>query len=55
MSRQKEEAPDFGPEPHSEVAQWVKRVFDTLQTRVADPVEQAEREAHFETHKQGKT
>lgn len=26
-----------------------------LETRVPDPVEDAEREAHFETHKQGKT
>ena len=24
---------DFGPEPHSEVTQWVKRVFETLQER----------------------
>ena len=51
MSRQKEEAPDFGPEPHSEVAQWVKRRFQTLQERDPDPVEDAEREAHFETWK----
>jgi isocitrate lyase len=51
MSRQKEEAPDFGPEPHSEVAQWVKRIFQTLQERDPDPVEDAEREAHFETWK----
>jgi hypothetical protein len=43
---------DFGPEPHSEVTQWVKRVFTTLQEREPDPVEDAERAAHFETHKQ---
>ena len=42
---------DFGPEPHSEVTQWVKRVFETLQKREPDPVEDAERAAHFETHK----
>lgn len=42
---------DFGPEPHSEVTQWVKRVFETLQEREADPVEMAERAAHFETWK----
>jgi hypothetical protein len=42
---------DFGPEPHSEVTQWVKRVFHTLQEREPDPVEDAERAAHFETHK----
>ncbi|MFN8996124.1 MAG: hypothetical protein ACK5X3_20995 [Pseudomonadota bacterium] len=51
MSRQKEQAPVFGPEPHSEVTQWVKRVFQTLQEREPDPVEDAERAAHFETHK----
>ena len=42
---------DFGPEPHSEVTQWVKRVFETLQEREPDPVEDAERAAHFETWK----
>jgi hypothetical protein len=42
---------DFGPEPHSEVTQWVKSVFTTLQEREPDPVEDAERAAHFETHK----
>ena len=51
MSRQKEEFLDFGPDPHSPVTQWVKLVFDTLQTRVPDPVEALEREAHFETWK----
>lgn len=43
--------PDFGPPPHSEVAQWVQRVFQTLQEREPDPVEDAERAAHFETWK----
>ena len=43
---------DFGPEPHNEVTQWVKRVFETLQEREPDPVEDAERATHFETHKQ---
>ena len=43
---------DFGPEPHSPVTQWVKRVFTTLQEREPDPVEDQERAAHFETHKQ---
>lgn len=42
---------DFGPEPYSEVTQWVKRVFTTLQEREPDPVEDAERAAHFETWK----
>jgi len=42
---------DFGPEPHSEVTQWVKRVFETLQERDPDPVEDAERAAVFETWK----
>ncbi|MFN8996663.1 MAG: hypothetical protein ACK5X3_23790 [Pseudomonadota bacterium] len=42
---------DFGPEPHSEVTAWVKRVFETLQEREPDPVEDAERAAHFETWK----
>ena len=42
---------DFGPEPHSPVTQWVKRVFTTLQEREPDPVEDAERAAHFETWK----
>ncbi len=51
MTRQKEKAPDFGSEPHSPVTQWVKRVFETLQDRAPDPVEDAEREAHFETWK----
>ena len=51
MSRQKEQAPDFGPEPHSEVTQWVKRCYENLRDRVPDPVEDAERAAHFETWK----
>ena len=51
MSRQKEQAPDFGPEPHSPVTQWAKRVFTTLQEREPDPVEDQERAAHFETWK----
>ena len=51
MSRQKEQALDFGPEPHSPVTQWVKRVFTTLQEREPDPVEDQERAAHFETWK----
>jgi hypothetical protein len=42
---------DFGPEPHSEVTAWAKRVFETLRDREPDPVEALEREAHFETHK----
>ena len=33
---------DFGPEPHSPVTQWAKRVFHTLA---------AERAAQFETWK----
>ena len=42
---------DFGPEPHSPVTQWAKRVFHTLQEREHDPVEAAERAAVFETWK----
>ena len=42
---------DFGPEPHSPVTQWVKRAFTALQEREPDPVENAERAAHFETWK----
>lgn len=42
---------DFGPEPHSPVTQWAKRVFTTLQEREHDPVEAAERAAQFETKK----
>ena len=42
---------DFGPEPHSPVTQWAKRVFTTLQEREHDPVEAAERAAVFETWK----
>ena len=42
---------DFGPEPHSPVTQWAKRVFTTLQEREPDPVEDQERAAQFETWK----
>lgn len=42
---------DFGPEPHSDVTAWAKRVFETLQEREHDPVEAAERAAVFETWK----
>ena len=42
---------DFGPEPHSPVTQWAKRMFTTLQKREHDPVEAAERAAVFETWK----
>ena len=42
---------DFGPEPHSEVTQWVKSRYEDLRTRPFDPVEAAERAAHFETWK----
>ena len=42
---------DFGPEPHSEITAWAKRVSQTLQERPHDPVEAAERAAVFETHK----
>ena len=51
MSRQKEQAPDFGPEPHSEVTAWVKARYEDLRARPFDPVEVAERAAHFETPK----
>lgn len=46
---------DFGPEPHSEVTQWVKRCYENLRDRVPDPVEDAERAAHFETWKAKQT
>jgi hypothetical protein len=34
---------------------FYERFARNLAERVPDPVEQAERAAHFETHKQGKT
>jgi len=37
-----------------EIDAFVARFLHNLQTRVPDPVENAEREAHFETWKQGK-
>ncbi len=43
------------PEPPrataEEIDAWVARCLHNLQTRVPDPVEDAEREAHFETWK----
>jgi hypothetical protein len=42
---------DFGSEPYSVVAKWVKDRFTILQDREPDPVEALEREAHFETKK----
>ena len=38
-----------------EIDAFVARFLHNLQTRVHDPVEDAERKAHFETWKQGKT
>ena len=40
---------DFGSEPYSVVAKWVKDRFTILQERLHDPVEALEREAHFGT------
>jgi hypothetical protein len=40
--------------PPSPITAWAIRVFETLRDREPDPVEALEREAHFETHKQGK-
>jgi len=34
-----------------EIDAWVARCLRNLQTRAPDPVEDAERAAHFETHK----
>ena len=46
---------EIPPYPHSPGIAFAVRFYENLRDRVPDPVEDAEREAHFETHKQGKT
>ena len=45
---------EIPPYPHSPGVAFAVRFYQNLQGRPPDPVEALEREAHFETHKQGK-
>jgi hypothetical protein len=42
---------EIPPYPHSPGVAFAVRFYENLRDSVPDPVEQAEREAHFETHK----